>query len=423
MRCHLLNGKRIDHEMELESIVNALNKNSKEFRRMPIGDIVAILDYLGRDLIKDPECQTLDGISYISMWLRRSNLERVLKTEYDDPAVLDGFIPSEGMRIKAQPRGLACHWVANNVTTLGIFSVLLAILSKNSSLVKASLINKDHLLKILAKLDEVRCEKDGRSLSGAVIAASVAVVTFEGRDINSSSKFSQVADIKVVWGGAESVAAISSLPSRSSCELILFGPKYSLGVMDREFSQQKDLALKLRPFARDVMLFDQMACSSPQVLFVEKGGRDLNEVAAALKEAFQSQRGITIGGMAEDICAKVINARGRYLLDVDRNVVSSHDLSWTILIDNEDSFPDPVHGRCLFLRSVDDLDRVSAQITHNVQAVELLFTDEEKMIKFSDKATAVGADRIILSGGAHDFSLPWDGMKVLNRMVRWVTIR
>ncbi len=38
----------------------------------------------------------------------------------------------------AQPRGLSVHWIAGNVDVLGIFSVVQALLTKNTCLIKVS---------------------------------------------------------------------------------------------------------------------------------------------------------------------------------------------------------------------------------------------------------------------------------------------
>jgi|WetSurMetagenome_2_1015567.scaffolds.fasta_scaffold32253_3 hypothetical protein len=423
MRCHLLDGEFIDKDLPFDEILKVTKGKWEQFRDMRISDIVSILDELGRELVIDPAYRSLDGVSYLSMWLRRSNLERMLRMEYGDSGVLDGFVRSENIMLRAQPRGVACHWVANNVTTLGAFSMFLSILSKNASLVKASTVNKDHLLAILKKLNSISLEQNGKTIAGSTIVKAVAVVTFEGKDRSLSTIFSQAADCKVIWGGAESVSAISALPMKGSCEVIVFGPKYSLAVMGKDFSTAPNLAKRLGPFVKDVMLFDQMACSSPQVLFVEKGERPLGDIAKELKEAFSESRTITLANMPEDLCANVINVRGTYLLDTGKGILASKDLAWTIMMDDIDGFPDPVHGRCLFLREVDDLSTICDHITSNVQAIELLFDDPAKKLRFSEIATMAGADRIVSPGGSHDFGLPWDGMKVLSRMVRWVTSR
>lgn len=423
MRCHLLGGEFIDRDIPLSEIVETIASHRFEFLAMSTEDIVALLDALGREMVRDKACASLDGASYISLWLRRANLERLLRLEYGDPSCLDRFVESEGLMIRAHPRGVACHWVANNVTTLGFFSLMLAVLSKNLSLVKASAVNKDHLLAILKVLGSLTAKNQDRTVSGMDMLRGIAVVTFEGRDLERSSEFSLAADARVVWGGADSVQAIETLPRKGSCETVIFGPKYSFAVMDKDLSSSPDLTKRLAPLAKDVVLFDQMACSSPQVLFVERGGASLEVVAEALAKAFSSLPRLSAADQPEGLCAKIINARWTHMLAPDKGLVGSDDLSWSILIGGADELPEPVHGRCLFLKEMSSFEAVCANITGNVQAVELLFDDQEKRLRFAEMATAAGADRAVSPGGAHNFGLPWDGMKVLGRMVRWVTLK
>src|SRR5207253_2678814 len=82
----------------------------------------------------------------------------------------------------------------------------------------------------------------------------------------------------------EAVRSIAGYPRLDHCEDTIFGPKFSVGVMDRNTTRNKlacDSAL--RRFARDMVMFDQGACSSLQVLFVEADNTDLERVADTLE--------------------------------------------------------------------------------------------------------------------------------------------
>lgn len=326
--------------------------------------------------------------------------------------------------MKAQPRGMICHWVANNVPTLGFFSLVMGMLSKNGNLVKASEANIDHIISILQLLARTEVEIDGVTYRGVDILRAIGVVTFEGRDEVVSSEMSLIADGKVIWGGETAVGLITQLPKKEGCEQIVFGPKYSLAVIDRGSQKDNGLKTKLRALAQDVVLFNQMACSSPQVVFFEEAGISLDVLSNMMAEALSSVNPrILEVPMPEPLMAKVINARGRYLLDEHNGIKMSEGLSWTVLMEISAELPEPVYGRCLFVKKVRDLDEVVAMMTNKVQAVTAIFSEKNELIRFAEKATAAGVERIVSPGGAHNFSLPWDGMMAMSRMVRWVTIR
>jgi hypothetical protein len=235
---------------------------------------------------------------------------------------------------------------------------------------------------------------------------------------------SLAADVRVVWGGSEAVRGVSSLPHKDTCDTLIFGPKYSLAVFDQAFLARDDLDRVLRQLAMDIVLFDQTACSSPQVVLLERGDVTAWQFAERLAEVLKGlPRRLLDTERPEARCLDIINARGEYLLSTDKNIIMPKDLSWTVLIDHEDGLPEPVHGRCIFVREVEDLNNAARQMTRSVQTIALCVQDEDSRRDFVERASYAGADRFVLPGEMNDFTLPWDGLLPLSRMVRWTTIR
>ena len=91
----------------------------------------------------------------------------------------------------------------------------------------------------------------------------------------STSEFgaliSKCSDARVVWGGDAKVAAFAPLPLRNGGKSIWFGDRSSFSVLKGAALQELDdegrSALAHRLF-NDIFVFDQMACSSPHVLYV-----------------------------------------------------------------------------------------------------------------------------------------------------------
>jgi hypothetical protein len=169
---------------------------------------------------------------------------------------------------------------------------------------------------------------------------------------------------------------------------------------------------------------DQTACSSPQVVLLERGEVTSRQFAEQLARALDKvPLRLIEGNRSEARCLDVINARGEYLLSTDKDIIIPGDLSWTVLIDREDGLPEPVQGRCIFVREVESLTEATRHITRKVQTIALCIDDEEKMCEFAERASYAGADRFVAPGEMNDFTLPWDGLLPLSRMVRWTTIR
>jgi len=424
--CYLMEGKfETRSYRDFDEISRSVNTHREALAAIPIDAILNILNALGKNVLKNPEINALPGVSYISLWLRRDNLDRICRVNYFEKLYLDGFCKNEtNFLIMAQPRGIVCHWIAANMPTLGFFSIVQAILSKNGSIVKMPKDYAPLLLSILSELPSISVDYEGTTYSGKSILDAIAIVTFEGRSADVSERFSLVADCRIIFGGSDAVRAISQLPCRDHCETIIFGPKYSFSVFDREYIESDNFKKSLDIFAKDVSVFNQMACSSPHVLFLETSRYSVEVIASWLRDAFE-QLPVVLRNqeISSNLSAKIINARARYLLSDGKNCVAPKDLGWTILIDQDICLEEPIQGKCLFTKEINTVDEIIPLVNHKIQAVSIGILDPKKREEFARQVTYRGVDRIVIPGTIHDFTLPWDGIMTLNRLVRWVILR
>ena len=420
-----MGGEFKDIELDsFDKIALSVSENRAALASMPLRAIIELLGQLGKSIVKERDLGALEGASFISLWLRKDNLERICKLNFMDNSFVDGFADSGiGFKMVAQPRGIVCHWVASNVPTLSFFSLVMGILTKNGNVLKVSEENQGILVALLRSLSGLKAEVEGKEFGGMDIVKAVSIVSFDSKETAHGEGFSMIADCKVIWGGGDSVKAITALPQKETCETIPFGPKYSFGVFDRGSVEGADFRQDLRKVLRDVLLFNQMACSSPQVLFFEKGGKTLGEIAQIMKEEFSAlPERVLDRPIPQHIASKIINARGMYLLSDDKEAVAPDGLDWTILINKEPGLEEPIHGGCVFIKEVGDIGDVLPFVTRKIQAIVLCTTDNVRREAFAKAATEKGADRIVLPGAAHDFTLPWDGIMALNRLVRWTIL-
>ena len=410
---------------DFDEIVQDVTKGRETLAALPIDAIIKILDHLGKNILKNPEINTIPGVSDISLWLRRENLDRICQVNYTDKRYLDGFCATGShFQMMAQPRGIVCHWIAANMPTLGFFSITQAVLSKNGSIAKMPKEYVPLILSLLNELPAISVDYEGRTYTGKSILGAIALVTFEGKSADASEKFSLTADCRIIFGGSEAVRAIARLPSRDHCETIIFGPKYSFAVFDREYIESEGFRKSLDLFVRDVAVFNQMACSSPHVLFLEKSRYPVEEIASWLGEAFERlPPALRVQEIPTGLSAMIINARATYLLSDNANCISPKDLGWTILLNQEIRLEEPIQGKCIFTKEINSVDEIIPLVNHKIQAISIGIPDPAKRESFARQVTSRGADRIVIPGTMHDFTLPWDGIMTLNRLVRWVVLR
>jgi len=388
-------------------------------------DIVAVLDALGQRLRTDPRLHAVDGLAYLCLWLRRTSLEELLALNLGDPGMLDGFRPvSRTQRVAAQPRGIASHWLAGNVATLGLFSLAQSWLARNGNVAKVPEGSLPFLVHTLDILNGITLSVDGRAVHGRDLAAATALVSFPSSDDAANRAMSLLADVKVVWGGKQAVEAILALPQKETCETVVFGPKYSLSVYDRAAATAKDLPDILRRTVADVLAFDQMGCSAPHTLFMERGTRPVRAVGEMLADAFrQAAARRPRVGIAPAAAIDIIAARARYALAPDKDILAPVENDWTILIDGAVRLEEPVFHRTLFLKEVESIEQVVPLVTRKVQTIGIDIRDGERRDRFCRAVTYRGAARCVAPGLMNNFDAPWDGLYFLDRLVRWVSIK
>lgn len=425
-KCYLSHGSFAETDVEdLHAIVEQLTAARADLYHLPLPVIINLLIKLGKHIVADGGGFQKEGISYISLWLRRQNLEEICRINYTNLDVADRYVEIKPhVRMMAQPRGIVCHWIAANIPSLSIFSLVLGFLSKNASLVKVPPENVELVRWILETLQRISVTWNGTEYSGNILVNAIALVSFPGKDITLSSTFSLLADCRIIYGGGEAIASIVRLPARETCETIIYGPKYSFGIFDREFIEGSDMEQAVARCVLDVVTFNQMACSSPHVYFFERSKKSLREIGEMFAAAFaRVSDALLHQGTPIPIIADIINKRAYYLLSHEQDAIFPPHAGWTILLDRGASLEDPVFGKTVFLKEVESLDSVAGCVTRKVQAITLCIADEEKRRSYAKQLAYKGADRIVLPGTSNEYDQPWDGILSLSRMVRWTILK
>lgn len=259
---------------------------------------------------------------------------------------------------------------------------------------------------------------------GERLTRRIFMAAFEHGRQDLQEAMAQVVDGAMIWGGEEAVLQIRALPFRHWVKVAAFGPRTSVAAMDAgawgNVEEQKSWCLRM---ARDVWQFDQQACSSPQVLYLEKGaGQSTAQFLSHLQRAFETEnqahpRQTIPAGLTSTIC----QARASWLLDdTAHRAVFPMTPDWTLLFGSGSVLPKPIQGKTLTVLEADDLLDVVSRFDGNVQTLGLGMADAEKEKKLALLAGKKGVDRIVKLGRMHVFVPPWDGVDLIRPMVRIV---
>jgi hypothetical protein len=376
-------------------------------------DVITVLDSWAKAL-DDRELEEVPGIAFLRIWLRRGSLEPIVTRELGS---LDGRWNEYGLaECRAFPLGVVGHWPAGNIEIQPILSMTCALLGGNAALVRVPSDLVEWTRRLMAKLVQ--------SDSSELLTRRIFMAAFDHERQDLQEAMARVVDGAMIWGGQEAVLQIRGLPFPHWARVALFGPRISVAAMDAEaWSNVGEQESWARRIARDVWQFEQQACSSPQVLFLEKGKEQCtSQFLEILRRAFESEnlahpRKAIPAGLTSAIC----QARASWLLtDPSHQAVFPNSPDWTLLFGAGSEFPQPIQGRTLTVLEVDNLLDAIAKFDGNVQTLGLGVGDPKKEKELCMEAGKRGVDRIVKLGRMHVFSSPWDGLDLVRPMVRMV---
>ncbi|MBU3217091.1 acyl-CoA reductase [Clostridium estertheticum] len=427
INCYELNGEFNENGMsfkDFNEIETYLNNNLSEIHKIPVEAIILIINEYSKKIAKNREILRMEGVSFLCFYLKKVNIEKQLKLNLENIEYLNKFVQIDDEKyIKAQPRGIVCHWMAGNVPTLGIYSVMQSILCKNANILRVSKKSVSVVYKLLIILANINVEYEGRTYSSNILLKNIALIYFDSFDRNLNSLMSLKADVRIVWGNKAAVDDICLMPKKTTCKDLIFGPKYSFAVFDKSAIESDDLEEYLENLVTDIIVFGQKGCSSPQVLFIEKSKLNVIDVAKIISLKFERiTKRYTNLDLEEAIAAKIINKRGEYLLGLDKLAYISTGLQYTILIDSEIKLEEPITGRTIFIKEVEDIFDVCPLITRNIQTIGIASKNREKVLEFTDKVTTFGVDRVVKIGYMNFYDSPWDGSLIMSELVRWCSL-
>lgn len=347
MSANLWNGTIVS-DSEFKILVEAQLNNPMFWARSPLGhhvlfDVVAkvqaellkkekfylklVLDLKQReDISSDDLTASMNGlIDFLSVDQLRSKLKRELGSE--NPFELKRPTARENQFEAWYPLGTLVHVTPNNSPLLGVLGVMEGLLSGNVNILK--LARKDSAF--AAIFYEEMCRQD----STGTIKDYVYIAKISSKEKDYLKNILGLGDVISAWGGEESVQSIRELAPRGA-RIVEWGHKISFSYITK--SKKSDTEV-LKNLAYEICLNEQMACSSPQCVFIEDGSfEDLKATAALLSEALNTVSPTmkrVIPGVQElaELMVTKEQVRLKSVLGGSELLESSHH-DWRIYIEN-----------------------------------------------------------------------------------------
>lgn len=416
-------------ESQLAFIVEAVKSNMDWLSRQPAEALVGLIGMAADKWLNSEDFEFLKdkGRLFLSQWCSKEHLSKIANVGLKgNIQYLDGFntFPdSDKHYLKANSRGLVCHWMAGNVQILGMFALVQAIITKNVNILKVAAKDDGVFRSLVSAFEGLEyTTADGITVKGDDLLKTIAVVYFPRQSRDLGEYLSRNANVRIAWGGKEAVETVSNYPAMIDCETMIFGPKISFAVIARESLTSEHEAKKLaRKLSVDVSVFDQTGCASPHNLFIEKGGAVSPErFCEILADSFpKTEMQIPKPAVSTEQISEIHSIRGVY--DFKGKSWGSASMSWTILMDDENVLNRPVYSRVIFVHPVESIDEALEHTNDTVQTIGIS-APIEKALSFADGATKKGVARLPMIGRMLNFEMPWDGIFLMDRLVRWNTL-
>jgi hypothetical protein len=425
-----LNGTE-DGEATLKQIINQLNQQNNWLRNQPIEALIGLIGKASHVWLSDDKYKFLKdkGLLFLSQWCDEKHLRQVANNGLrGNLSYADGFSPfadSDKHYLRANARGLVCHWMAGNVQILGMFALVQCIITKNVNLIKVAAKDGGVFASLISAFEGLEYTTDqGYTIHGDDLLKTIAVVYFSRNALKIGEAMSKAAKVRIAWGGKEAVETVASYPTSIDCETVVFGPKLSYAVIAREELSSEQEAKKLaRRVSVDVSVFDQAGCASPHNLYIENGGEVSPErFCEILAEVFpKTELQIPKPTVSPEQISAIHSIRGVY--DFKGKVWGSDTMSWSILLsdENDSSLSKPVYSRTLMVHPIDNINNALDYIEDYIQTIGIA-APLDRAMDFANKATNRGVARCPLIGRMLNFEMPWDGVFLIDRLVRWNTL-
>ncbi|MGN0914866.1 MAG: acyl-CoA reductase [Succinivibrio sp.] len=389
-----------------------LTGNSGILKSAPTTPVKALFDPLVTDffdelshaLLKDSEAKKLSDVIAWAFWIRKASLKKEMP-RYEGKNRLG--------------RGVAFHIAPSNVPVNFAVTMTSSLLAGNITVVRVS--NKDFIqVRIIVKAINELLDTDRYQ----VLKNYLVIVRYD-HDKEINDYLSSICDLRVVWGGNETVYELrqSQLPVRAV--EMAFPDRYSVAVINADEYLKADPKKIAWNFYVDTYFTDQNACSSPRIIVWT--GSHLDEAKERFFSALKEQLNISAYKMASILAVDKLNALCELASahsDLEIRRESSDNELVRIKVNR--LFDDLLDYKCaggyFFEYDTDNLEDLLCLFNKPCQTISYYGVAKEELLNLVLKHGVRGVDRIVPLGRTMELEFFWDGYDMIETMSRNVDV-
>jgi hypothetical protein len=371
-------------------------------------DVIDYLNTLSKELNKDKLIRQYPDVSAFSFFCRRANITILKKRFSCDEIIKFG-------------RGMVFHITPSNIPVNFAFSLILGLLSGNTNIVKISSKNFKQIDIIINAINKLTLVPQLSNISDRIV-----IIRYENSN-NITAKLSLDCDVRIIWGGDDTIKLIRSNSLKPQAFDITFADRFSICAINADnYLNALNKEKIATDFYNDTYLFDQNSCTSPHlVIWI---GIDVNiakaksifwnKLHAQVKRKKYKLNSISAIDKLTNFYNQAINFKNIKLEYKEDNLI------WRVLLtevrDDLDMF------RCnsgYFMEyhasSISDLSKI---VNKKYQTLAYYGFSKEELINAIKQSRPKGIDRIVPIGRTMDFSLLWDGYDSIGILTRNIDV-
>lgn len=373
--------------------------------------VLDFVDSLSGRILADKAFRRFPELMAMAFWMRRVNILK-LREKFE----------SEKAERVWPARGIVFHIAPANVDTIFVYSWFLSMLVGNINVVRLSSKVDEQVTTLVSVINDLADRPEFRA-----VAERFMIVQYE-HDDETTSFFSSFCDVRVIWGGDETVRRIRALPLKPTATELVFADKFSMSVM----RAQSFMALEKKDglianFYNDAYWFGQNACSSPRLVvwLGEKAavGEARRSFWDLLEKKVEEKLRVLPPAVAVDklvaVTSVIISASGAVHVEPSRTSLVSR-----VLLEKPEDVKRDLHcgGGLFYELVIGSLDELAAVISPKDQTVSVFGIGADEWRQFVVTHRPEGINRVVPVGEALSFSAVWDGYDLLREFCREVEI-
>lgn len=372
-------------------------------------DTVSFLSEISELLLKSPATRNYPDVATFAFYCRKANLNSIKRAHYT----------ASDKRIG---RGILFHVTPGNVPVNFAYSLLVGVVTGNINIVRIPTKNFEQVELIVNAFKTILLNERYNS----IFSKRLYIVRYS-RDSRATEFFSSLCDLRIVWGGDQTINDIRKSPIPPKSTEVTFSDRYSIAIINaNSYLKIQNKSKVALDFYNDTFLFDQNACTSPQTIYWLGSPREVERAKTvfwSLLEGVLQEKNFDLQPIVSVDKLTTFYSQAIFHGDIQKEPHSSNEI-WRV---NNSTIHNDIHlFKCssgyfneMIISSLDDLSNI---INRKYQTVGYLGFSLDELENWILRMRPLGIDRIVPLGRTMDFSFIWDGIDLVSTLSRRIEI-